>query len=362
MDTILDLLDPQVLSSAYQQMQTTKPTLLGDTFLTNPEQIPGDSFELFIDPFESKPAPMNTPGAEARVIQASGADSKVQTLFASFNKLAFSEKVMYALREPDSPTLQRQGRTEIRRQMEHFKARQMLTKEVALAKILSVGTVYLNENGDILESSSGAVVSADFNIAAGHKSQLDWDGGGDLITASWATDGTSIATHIETIKIAAQKQGVPTPKHIWCNSNMKTHLRSNTEFQTWASASANISEQTAAGETIQGLFGMTWHFYDGTYQNASGTETLLIPDNIAIFTPDPTDSVFRVTQGLTMVPSQIGVTASIEEALGNLMEVYGEYAYAKLTDDPIQLLAYMGDKWGFHLADPNAIWIGTVVF
>jgi hypothetical protein len=361
MDTILDLLDPQVLSAAYQQKQTTRPTLLTDTFFRNPENVAGDSYELFIDPFESRPLPMNKPRSEARVIQAAGADSRRATLFAMFNKLPFDTKIMEAIREPDSPTLQKRAKTEITRQLEHYKTRHSLTKEVILAKILSKGIVYLDPAGNVLESASGAEVVADFNVPASRKNQLN-QGSGDLISASFATDGTDIQLVFDKIDIQAQKDGVPKPKNILCNSNFKVHLRTNTDFRTWASASASISEQTASGETIKGLFGKNWTFYDGTYQNASGVETLLIPDNQLIMYPDPTEPCFKSSNGSTLVPRQIGVASSVEELIGSLDEVFGEFAYAKMTDDPVQLFAYMGDKWGFNFADPRAIWMPTVVY
>lgn len=358
MDTILDLLDPQVLTAAYQQKKTTRPTLLTDTFFINPEQIEGDSFELFVDPFESKPAPFNTPGSEARVIDASGANSKKMTLFAAFNKLPIKdEKVFYALREPDSPSLQNMARTEITRQMEHFKTRQLLSKEVALAKILTTGIVYLDAGGNVLESSSGAVVTADFNVPADHKDQM-----GGLISAKWSTAGTDIQEQFDNIDIQAEKDGVPKPRHIWCNSKIKNYLRANTDFRAWASASAGISEQVAGGQIIEGLFGKTWHFYDATYENASGTETLLIPDDQLIMTPDPTEPVFKSTTGSSLIPSEVGVGGTIEDRINAMMKVYGEYSYSKLEDDPIQLFMYMGDKWGFHLADTNAVWMPTIEF
>lgn len=356
MDSILELLDPQVLTASYQQRKTTRPTLLSDTFYTNPEQINGDSFELFVDPFESEPAPFNTPGSEARVIQASGADSKIMTLFASFNKLPIKdENVFHALREPDSPALQNMAKTEIKRQLDHFHTRQMLSREVALAKILTKGVVYLNAAGQVLESSSGATVTADFNVPADHKDQC-----GGLIAATWATAGTDIQDQFDNIDIQCEKDGVPKPRHVWANSTVKDYLRANTDFRAWASASASISENVAGGSILEGLFGKTWHFYDGTYKNAAGTETMLIPDDQVIMTPDPTESVFKATAGSSLYPTSTGVGATLEDRIASLNKVYGPYSYSKLEDDPIQLFLYMGDKWGFHMADTNAVYMPTI--
>ena len=80
-ESIRQILDPQVLTAAYSQRPNMRPTVLTDFFYTNPEPIDGDSYELFFDPAENKPAPFNQRGAEARILQASPAEQRFATLF-----------------------------------------------------------------------------------------------------------------------------------------------------------------------------------------------------------------------------------------------------------------------------------------
>lgn len=362
MDSIRQILDPQVLTTAYVERPTGRPTPLTDFFYVSPEQIEGDNYRLFVDPAENEPAPMNNPGSEARVLQASGATERVATLFSAFNKLPMQGTVLTALREPNSSALQEMGRAEIKRQQMKFAARHRLMKEVTISKILTDGVVYMNADGVVLETSSGAAVTADFNVAAGHKSQLDYDGSGDLIGTAWDVAGADIQENLDAIDDAAEVENVPPPTDIWVHSSWKSKLRNNTDFQTWAAASAADSEQILRGNMIPGLFGKTWHFYSGTYTASDGTTLPFIDPAKAVLTPPPTEPWLKASVGSTLTPRSIGVTQNWEQALTQSEKVYGEFSYAKLIDDPWTLFMYMGDTFGLHFADPNAIWMPTIDF
>lgn len=360
MDSLRLLLDPRVLTASYSQRPNQRPYPLTDAFFVNPEPIEGDAYRLFFDPAENEPAPLNQPGAEARVLQAAGAEERFATLFQAFNKLPLQGQALNALREPDSETLQDMGKTEIRRQHDKFSARHRLMKETVIAKIITEGIVYLDEYGRVLESSSGAQITADFEVPAKRKNQLD-QGSGNLIGASWAAAGTDIQAHLNAIDDAAEADNVEPPTDIWCHTLFKDNLRNNTDFQTWAAASAADSEQILRGNMIEGLFGKTWHFYGGKYLNTSGTMQNFIPTTKVVLTP-PIGPWLKATEGSMLVPSSIGVQQSWEAALAQTQKVHGPFSYAKLIDDPVQLFLYMGDTFGLHFADPDAIWMPTVVF
>ena len=64
MDTIKDILDAQVLTSSYRRKPAARPTPLTEAFYVNPEEVEGDRYELFVDPAEARPAPLNASGSE----------------------------------------------------------------------------------------------------------------------------------------------------------------------------------------------------------------------------------------------------------------------------------------------------------
>ena len=48
------------------------------------------------------------------------------------------------------------------------------------------------------------------------------------------------------------------------------------------------------------------------------------------------------------------------DLLNNLRKVYGQFAYAKLNDNPVQLEAFLGDHYGLIVKDPYAVFCATV--
>lgn len=351
--SIRQILDPRVLTASYEQMPGSVPTPLSDYWFTNPENIDGDTFRSMYDPADITPAPGNLVGSEARVITMGNASEKVFNMFFTFNKTRFGEDSLNALREPDSYTLQNKGKSEVTRIMNKFVNRQRRFKELVLAKILTAGAVYMNEAGTILESSSGATVSATFQVAATHQGSLN-----SLITAMFSLPGTDIPTILETIDDAAAAANVPPPTDVWVNKKNLTHLRNNNAFKLWAKQNDVVTSTVLKGGMIEDLWGKTWHFSNGYYTAADGTNKPYIPitgQGSLVLTPPP-GPWCKASQGSSLVPKSIEIKASVDELLNNFDVVYGPFAYAKLLDDPVSLLAYIGDKFGFNFNEPNAIW------
>ena len=201
--SVRQILDPRVLTSAYAQMPGIVPTPFTDTWFVNAENIDGDTVRMFYDPQDSEPSPANEVGAEARVITTGDAQERIFNLFYSFNKTSFQEDVLNALREPDSPLLDTKGRKEVARVMNKFVNRQKRFKELVIARALTQGVVYLNAKGQILESSSGAVKTCDFQIASTHQGNLD-----GLMSGLFSAADTPISDIIEAIDDAAASANV----------------------------------------------------------------------------------------------------------------------------------------------------------
>jgi len=306
------------------------------------------------DPADSKPAPGNVPGASARVITLGAARERIFNMFCVFNATDFDANVLKALREPESYQLQSMGRTEVTRVMNKFKNRHRLFKELVLAKVLTKGVVYMDNAGTILESSSGATTTCEFEVAAGHKDSL-----GGLITGMFSTAGTDIAAIIESIDDAAASANVPPPTDIWINKLNLESLRNNDYFADWATHNEAASTQVLRGGMIENLWGKTWHFVGTKYQSSDGTMKPYIPltgSGSAVFTPPPGGDWVKASNGLTCVPKSIEIKKSVDEVIGQIDTVYGEFMYAKLIDDPVKMIAYMGDKFGFNFNEPDAIW------
>lgn len=354
---VSELLDPEVLTGMYQQREGIKPTPLTDTFFVNPETALADTWEFFYDPADDQAAPLNHPGAEARIVQIGDGAERRMSLFTVFNKTPFGPDVLHALREHDSRQLQKKGLAEINRIMAKFTERHRTLKELIIARVLTDGLVYYDGLGRVLSSSSGAAGTADFGVPAGNKGTL-----GGVIGESELFDNPSadIPAVLSTIDEAAEAASVPIPTDVWVHRSNIPGLQNNLKYQTWAVRNPSHADAVLNGGIVENLWGKTWHFLGHRYDDpVTGTSTPYIPTTKAIFTPPPNSNVFRAVNGVTEVPDSTGIFGSIQEALNAVAEMIGQFAYAKLVDDPIKLMAYIGDKFLFALNEPQAIWQAT---
>lgn len=354
---VRELLDPLVLTESYRQREGIKPTPLTDMFFVNPETALADTWEFFYDPADDQAAPLNHPGAEARIVQIGDGQERRMSLFTVFNKTHFADDVMHALREHGSRTLQQKGRSEISRIMGKFVERHRTLKELIIARVLTDGVVYYDGQGRVLSSSSGAAGTADFGVPAGNKGTI-----GGLIGESELFDNPSadIPEILSAIDESAEAASVPIPTDVWVHRSNIPGLTNNLKYQTWAVRNPAHADAVLNGGIVENLWGKTWHFVGHRYDDPiTGSSTPYIPTTKAILTPPPNSNVFRAVNGVTNVPSDIGISSSWEEALNSVQEMVGQYAYAKLVDDPIKLIAYVGDKFLFALNEPQAIWQAT---
>lgn len=349
-----ELLRLDVMRQAYLDIQPEKPTPFTDTFASGAETVDDNEFRFFYDPQDNAPAPLNRHGAAPRMLSIGQASERFMSTFCSFNGIEFPMHVYTALKEYDSPTAQRQGRTEIARIMRKFKNRQACQKELIVAKAVTTGYVYANAEGEILESSSGADLVADMGISAGNKTTVS-----GLITALFSVEDTDIPTILERIRNRQIKNKMPAPTDIYVNRLNLQYLRNNDYFIQWASRNPDWSDKVLKGEPLEGLWGFTWHFDDSHYTAEDGTEKPLIPLDVIVMTPAPQGPWVAYVNGPTIVPSSLEIAGSVEEAINNTELVYGEFAFASVLMPQTKIVGYMGDNYGFGFAEPDAVVIGT---
>ena len=323
------------------------------------ERYPTDTVEYVVMSRQKDPLPFNRKGSPARMIAPTGLDTRRMTMSYMFNAISLSARALQALRYPDNWLLQQVGREEVRRQATDFAIKHAVAKQVYLSKILSDGVVYLDENGEILESSSGSATTIDAGVPSGHKSQLNFDGGGNLITAAWDVAGTDIMKQLDNLRYAADVENVEMPKHVWLHGNSKFWIRANTEIKSYFSGIERL-DQALMGDTFE-LNDYVFHFYSGTYVAPDGRTKPYIPITKAIITPE-LGSWFLNAVGMEIVPASVGTYGSVEEALAQLVEVYGQFAYGKLIDNPAALQIFLGDTFQYLFRNPKSVWIATVDF
>lgn len=322
------------------------------------ERFDTDSVEWIYLSQVKTAAPLNKRGAAARVLQPTGTGSRKITMCHVFNELRLGMDSLRALREPDNWVLQRLGRTEVMKQLKDFATKHAVMKQIFLTKAMSDGVVYADGNGVILESSSGAELTIDLGVSSTHKSQIN-PGGGAIIATAWDNAAAKIMTQLDNLRIQAEIENADPPRHVWLNGVARAWFRDNTELKALYAGITPLN-QLMSGDSFE-LNGFVFHFYSGTYTDSAGSTAYYIPPTKAIITPE-LGPWFMNAIGLEAIPTSIDIAGSSDEALNQIAEVYGDFAYAKLEHNPPRVSTFMGTNFIYGFRNPNSIWMPTVDF
>lgn len=362
--SIKQILDPRVLAKAYEQTSVSIATPFSDAFWGGDVgSVSDDTYKSMYDPADVKPAPANVAGAPARTMAIGSARERTFNAYVTFNVMDAPGEILTALREPDSYAIQEKGKTELNRLLKKFKLRHKRFKDVILRNLIVKGVVYLNASGEILDSSSGAVLTINTDIPAGNQGNV-----GGVVSALWSVAGTDIYTQLDNIRRVAARAFVPVPMHIWMNAANFYALRNNTGsgLQTYFSRNAELNNAVmrvndagmAVEHTLTDVNGFTWHFLISAYQDKDGAAVDAIPLTGAgsvVMTPDPKGDWFAKANGRTLVPNSLEPAGSLEEALRNMPYQEGEFFYAKMEHNPPKLEIYEGDKFFAGFNEPGAV-------
>jgi hypothetical protein len=359
--TLDDVLHPQVITELYRE-ETSKifSHPLIEYYGQETKNYTGDRFEFAYREAMKLPAPANVRGEPARVLQPTGPSARRVYMLHAFNEISLSMDALQMIRRPDDSTTQEKGREEIVKQMEDFGARHHVFRAVCLAKTLADGVIHLGADGQVLESSTGAAYSVDFGVPGSHKGQLDVNGS-NLIELSWDDPAAKILDNLDAIGIRAEEENAEEPRHIWLHHSAKRWLRQNIQLQDYVSGASEAVDRVLRGTIVEDFNGWTWHFYSGTYRNQAGALFPYIPRTRAIITPD-VGPWLRAVNGSELLTGFEGIRSSVDGALQDVTEVFGDFAYVKLLDNPTKLVLRMGTNFVYAFANPNAVWMPTVEF
>lgn len=309
-------------------------------------------------------------GSSSKARNHDGLVERPVKLMHTFEHVDHTPMMLQKLIPPDGATLdglptamQRMGMDEIKRQTTLFKQRFENLRNTAIAMALARGVIYIDANGNIQNTSSGAAYSIDFQIPSGNKGQLNYNGGGAIIGASWATDGTDIIGDMEQLHVAAEElTGYPLG-HAFYGRNIFEYLASNTRLAAFIGANPSTAASFMARAIPDGFLGLKWHpAFHALYQDDGGTYNAVVPDDTIVFTPEPDPSWYDVIEGTFIVPRSTGnVSGDAIQALSDLEMVTGMFNYAHVGNvDPPGVRHYAGDTFLPVVKVPSAIFIADV--
>jgi hypothetical protein len=187
-----------------------------------------------------------------------------------------------------------QGRRYLTEQLRVQKGRHSLLRDAAIGGILR-DSLYLKPSGANLLptfTSTGAVQVLT-QIPAGHKSQLNVLGGGDIIGTTWSNAAAAIVTDwYQIADAAAQESGTVPTVWLWESATWAACILANTQLLNLAGTSNQIwIENTVDNRGLRrvvlaGMPDVTHYIYDGVV-TLDGSTVKIVPANQVLMFPAP---------------------------------------------------------------------------
>ena len=334
------------LTKAVEKVKAGVPRTLPPAFYARPkaDQVLGDKALNIAYSGTRKVARLAPYGSPPRQITQLPREAQPVVLLHSIENLPFKQELFLQLRNLEDYTVQRMAATEIAFQASQAGMRFVNLETTAVHMMLANGKLWFDASGNLLPSSSGADLTIDYGVPAGNQNQINWNGGGNIIDASWGTSTTKIVSHIKKIKRAAVLlTGYPLKYAIY-GANIPEYLALNGTFQNYLRYHPQFREQFVdAAEIADGTLGLTW--IDGSnlfFDDDSGTTQQIVQDDGIIFCPDVADNrAYTIHEGSYPVPKSLTMAQDVESMLANFEIQYGPFGYA-MMNPPSQIIGVYG--------------------
>lgn len=264
------------------------------------------------------------------------------------------------------------GQNYIQRQT-RFQAQKAANWRAAMVMGMLRDELYVHTDGDdwtMNFTSSGAQYQINHQMPAGNKTQLDMLGGGDIIDTSWDNPSADIPKHLNDIDAAFQQlyggrlENVLVQGAVWQNIIKNDHVASqagiaNTPFRRFERVVGTREDGSPLNVAVGELTcrpGVLFYITDeGLDLGAPGSETFTkyVPDNGAIFLPNPDMGTFSMQLGSEPIAEFDGGPKTVRQGLS---------AWSKESSNPTVTEIFVLDNALAINHIPNSVANGTVVF
>lgn len=360
--TLQQILHFRNLTGIVQGVKGGVPDLLPAGFSARGRGLPGQTAEWNQVDGTRETAQLVHFGSPAVRRGLKGVTPRTAKMIHTFHDIVHPAATLLQLQSMEDATKQQMGKETLLFQSQQFRAIFDNLRISCRYSALALGKIYFDGSGNLLPTSSGAVITVDFGVPAGNTGGLDVFGAGNLISASWATDTTNIPKDITNIKEAGMKKTGYPIMHCFYGKNIPSYLAVNDYVTPILTNPANgaLAAALANGEIANGTMGLQWHPVGSAFfADSAGTIQSWFGDDAIVFTPDPSPEWFENFEGTAAVPTAIGIAGDdLVSAAANVAEVGGQFSYAKVTDNPVGLQQFFGDTFLPALKVPGAIFIG----
>lgn len=298
-------------------------------------------------------------GSKSRPRTVSGMEQKPTVLIHSAENMAVKLDVLQGLLADDGTVAGQFSRSEVARMQREAATLSRNLRVAAVTSMLGIGHIYFNTDGELLPSSSGAVVDVDYSIPANNQNQLN-----GIIDVKWDTATAKIHKHVELIHEASlQASGRPIKYAIY-GANVKSYLLANNYTKDQLTRNARVNDAMTAAVSGFDLFDIRWiPAYGGFFRDSSDAYQKLLANDKVIFLPEPDPSWFEMQEGFEMIPTAgFGTNGDLLSLLQNAAPRQGIFQYAYGNVDPMSATLVYGDNFLPALHVPEAVFIADVDF
>lgn len=215
----------------------------------NVEDSPGDGVRQYsYDIFDNvrSIAKGRVPGTGPATVSLNPVGVNTVTIARAYEKLNdLSYEMLSNIRQigANAGVQDKRGMRYLENQARYLQQRQTNFREFLSWAMLRGSCTITISGDDWIYTLSGGTITLDWKIPSGNKSQLNMLGGGNLISASWATAGTDIPGDLDNISAAFQQLVGAPLKWIMTDSYVFNNVMNNTAVKAQAGTSNTAFEQ-----------------------------------------------------------------------------------------------------------------------
>lgn len=366
--TLQDILGYVSLLKTVEEVRTGIPDVLPKEFESTTEDVLGDSGRYVSTLGTRQTAKVVEYGAPALDRKLMDIGDRPVKLLHSYEQINLKPLVLQQLRNYENYDVQRMGMQEVGRQTKQFVYKFTNLRRAVIAMVLANGIFYIDKNGNLLPSSTGAAktISSGMNATTNQGTCQDARGNnifgasGNALNGggAWHLQTTNIPLQLRTLKqTAAVRTGYPLEIAIY-GKNIPDYLTQNDYVENYLARNQRMRDYyDETGELPAGLLGFRWvKAYESFYDDDSGTHQIIWPDNQITFCPAVNSDWWRVFQGSYMVPTSINIVNDAEAAISNMRQIWGMAAYAQVINNPVTIAMWHLDTFLPVICIPDTVY------
>lgn len=353
--TLREFLNYVPLTKMVEKVRSGIPKVLPDKFYKVTENVKGNRFGRVAFEGSRQTVPNSPYLGNARQINKQGFETQDFQMLTPKSMMNFTDEFLDIYRKFADYAPQDNRFMEIlRTQTKQMVIRHENTRTQAIHSVLgNAGRVWLDGEGNMLPTSSGAVLTIDMGVLSANTGNI-----GGIIAASWANTATDIVTQIENLKMkAVQDTGFPL-KYALYGKGVVGNMTKNTTILNYLARNPGMNQQFLnTGSIPNGLFDLEWiPVQNAFYVDAGGTVRETWPEDQVTFCPEIDDNTWGMFQGTTPIVSTFEPNASAESLLRGATEKEGMVSYAVAHHEPLSISQYMVDCFLPVIQNPKAFY------